>query len=145
MMMAHVQSEQGVAIPRTAQAAKVRTTSSRNSSAHRSNGNWLYIIAIPVLVIMIAPYVYLLLQSFAPWDQVDKVFVPGSPTLRSYQWVLSGGGFTSLPLINALANSFLVTIIDSFSIVIVGAIVGYALSMLEFRGKRFINNFILFQ
>ncbi|GHO60878.1 carbohydrate ABC transporter permease [Ktedonobacter robiniae] len=143
--MAHAQSEQGVAIPSVSSATTVRTVNSKTSSTHRSKGNWLYVIAVPVLLIMILPYVYLLLQSFAPWDQVNKTFFPNALTLRSYQWILSGGGYTSLPLVNALLNSFLVTIVDSISVVVIGAVVGYALSILDFRGKRFINSFILFQ
>ncbi|EFH80446.1 carbohydrate ABC transporter permease [Ktedonobacter racemifer] len=143
--MAHAQSEQGVAIPLASSATTVRTVNSKTSSTHRSKGNWLYIIAVPVLLIMILPYVYLLFQSFAPWDQVNKAFFPNALTLRSYQWILSGGGYTSLPLVNALLNSFLVTIVDSISVVVIGAVVGYALSILDFRGKRFINSFILFQ
>lgn len=144
-MMAHAQSGQGVAAPLASSTNTVRKVSSKTSSTQRSKGNWLYIIAAPVLLIMIVPYIYLLLQSFAPWDQVNKTYIPNALTLRSYQWILSGGGYTSLPLINALLNSFLVTIVDSISVVIIGAVVGYALSILEFRGKRFINSFILFQ
>src|SRR5689334_12493229 len=31
----------------------------------------LYLIAIPILLLMILPYLYMLMQSLAPWDQVD--------------------------------------------------------------------------
>lgn len=141
--MAQTQSKQGVAIP-LASATNTRPKIT-SKTTHHTRGNWLYIIAIPVLLIMILPYVYLLLQSFAPWDQVNKTFIPSALTLRSYEWIFNGGGYASLPLLNALLNSFMVTIVDSVSVVVVGAIVGYALSILDFRGKRFINNFILFQ
>ncbi|MBE3559720.1 MAG: carbohydrate ABC transporter permease [Ktedonobacteraceae bacterium] len=108
-------------------------------------GYWLYLIAVPILTVMILPYAYLLLQSLAPWDQVNRVFVPESLTLRSYEWIWTGGGFAAQPWLNAFFNSLFVTLTDSISMVVLGAIVGYALSILKFRGQGVIYNFILFQ
>jgi multiple sugar transport system permease protein len=112
---------------------------------HRSKGYWLYWIAVPVFLIMVLPYAYLLLQSLAPWDQVNVLFFPTSLTWRSYQWILTGGGFAPQPWLSALFNSLLVSTVDSVCMVVIGAIAGYALSILEFRGHKFINNFLLFQ
>jgi len=107
---------------------------------------WLYLIAIPVLVLMVLPYFYLFVQSLTPWDEVNSVFVPSSLTWRSYEWIWTGGGYgLPQPWIQALLNSLLVTIVDSISMVVLGAIVGYALSILSFRGRRTINTFLLFQ
>lgn len=107
---------------------------------------WLYLIAIPVLALMVLPYAYLFMQSLAPWNEVNSVFVPSSLTWRSYEWIWTGGGYgLPQPWLQALLNSTLVTIVDSVSMVIVGAIVGYALSVLPFRGRRTINTFLLFQ
>jgi ABC-type sugar transport system, permease component len=112
---------------------------------HIKGNYWLYLIAIPILLIMVVPYLYLLLQSLAPWDQVDKSFLPSTLTIKSYQWLWTGGGYAALPWLNAFFNSFLVATIDSICMVAIGAIVGYALSIMEFHGRKFINNFILFQ
>ena len=122
-----------------------RPTRAARRTRRRSNGYWLYWIAVPVLLIMVLPYIYLLLQSFSPWDQVDKSFIPTALTLRSFQWVLQGGGFEPQPWLNALFNSLLVSGVDSVCMVAIGAIAGYALSILRFRGYKFINNFVLFQ
>ncbi|GCE22266.1 carbohydrate ABC transporter permease [Dictyobacter kobayashii] len=94
---------------------------------------------------MVIPYLYLLLQSLAPWDQVDKTFFPTGLTLKSYQWLWTGGGYEAQPWLSALFNSVFVSAVDSFCMVAIGAIVGYGLSIMEFRGKKFINGFILFQ
>lgn len=143
--MAEIQSKLDVALPT---ATYTKAASHMNMKVHQrrvNNANWLYLIAVPVLVLMVLPYFFLLMQSFAPWDQVNQVFFPSSFTLRSYQWIWTGGGFIPQPWLNALFNSLLVTTADSVSIVAVGAIVGYALSILNFRGQKTINNFILFQ
>ena len=114
--------------------------------SRRVGTSLLYIVALLILVVMVLPYAYLLLQSFAPWPEVDHRLIPSALTLRSFQWLLSGGQYGApQPWGRAFLNSMLVTGVDSISMVLVGAIVGYALSVLQFRGRRMLNNFILFQ
>ncbi len=106
----------------------------------------LYAVALFALVITASPYVYMLAQSLAPWDEVQRSFIPSSFTLRSYEWLYTGGEFgLARPWMRGLLNSFIVTAADTAGQVFFGAIVGYALSVLAFRGQRAINNFILFQ
>lgn len=105
----------------------------------------LYTTATLVLTVMILPYLYMLGQSLAPWSEVDRVFVPSSLGLRSYTWLLAGGVASSpRPWLRALGNSALVATVVTLSRVILGALVGYALAVLSFRGRRIIQNFILF-
>jgi multiple sugar transport system permease protein len=122
-----------------------RQGQARRRICSHNNSYWLYWIAVPIFLLMVLPYAYLLLQSFAPWDQVDKAFFPSAFTLRSYEWIFTGGGYEPQPWLNALFNSVLVSVVDSVCMVVIGAIAGYALSILRFRGHKFINNFILFQ
>lgn len=105
----------------------------------------LYATATLVLAGMILPYLYMLVQSLAPWSEVDRLFVPRSLGLHSYTW-LFGGGAAALPRpwFRALGNSALGATLVTLSRVILGALVGYALAMLSFRGRRLIQNFILF-
>ncbi len=142
--MAKTQGGQGLSLPvaRPIASARQATTTGRR---RLPKGAGVYFIAVPVFVLMILPYLYLLAQSLAPWDQVDRVFVPSALTLRSYIWVWTGGNFIAQPWLQAFFNSMLVTVVDSFSVVVIGGIVGYGLAVLRFRGQRTINNFILFQ
>ena len=105
----------------------------------------LYFLATVVLLLMISPYLYMLLQSLAPWREVDRVFIPSSLSLHSYRWLL-GGGLSTLPRpwLRAWGNTALVATTVTLSRVLVGALVGYALAVLSFRGRRTIQNFILF-
>ena len=106
----------------------------------------LYVVALAALVITASPYVYMLAQSLAPWDEVQDTFIPSSFTLRSYVWLYTGGEFgLARPWMRGLLNSFIVTAADSIGQVAFGAIVGYALSVLAFHGQRAVNSFILFQ
>lgn len=138
--------EQDQLVPTISVTKAAQRVASRQQRQRFFRNFWLYLIAIPVLLLMVLPYFYLFVQSLAPWDQVDSVFVPSSFTWRSYEWIWTGGGYgLPQPWLQALFNSTLVTIVDSVSVVLVGAIVGYALSVLPFRGRRTINTFILFQ
>lgn len=141
--MAQIGSSNGAALPVASEGA-IRHAASIRRRMNKKVG--IYILAIPILVVMVLPYFYLLVQSFTPWNQVDKQFIPGSLSLHSYEWIWTGGGFgLPEPWVQAFFNSVLVSSVDSICIVVVGAVVGYALSILKFRGQSFINNFILFQ
>lgn len=91
------------------------------------------------------PYLYMVLQSLAPWDEVERVIWPSRLTLRSYVWLFTGGE-TGLarPWLRALFNSFLVSGADTLAMVAFGAMVGYALSRIRFRGARWIESFLMF-
>ena len=91
----------------------------------------------------VSPFLYLIVQSLAPWDQVDKRVFPSSFTLRSYNWLFFEAGARD-PWLQALVNSFIVTIISVLLMVVSAGLVGYALSLIPFRGRGVINNVILF-
>ena len=62
-----------------------------------------YLVAIVLLLIMIYPYIYMVLNSFADWNQVDKKFFPTEYSLKSWEWLLGGGeSVIPRPWINAL-------------------------------------------
>ncbi len=115
------------------------------SRARRVKWIVLYVVASLVLLIMISPYLYMLVQSLAPWREVDRVLWPSALGIQSYQWLFAGGiGALPRPWLRAWANSALVTTVVTLSRVVLGAMVGYALAVLSFRGRRLIQNFILF-
>jgi multiple sugar transport system permease protein len=105
----------------------------------------LYLVAIIVLACLVAPYVFMILQSVAPWDEVNRRIFPTSITFRSYVWIWTGGEIgIPRPWLRALANSTFVTAVNTFTRVSVGALVGFSLALLNFKGRRAINRFILF-
>lgn len=105
----------------------------------------LYVVAILVLLIMVVPYFYMLVQSLAPWDEVQRRFVPTSLSLRSYDWLRTGGEFgLSRPWLQGLLNSFIVSTVTTALRVLLGAVVGYALSVMVFRGRNLISSALLF-
>jgi multiple sugar transport system permease protein len=106
----------------------------------------LYVLAFAILILMVFPYFYMVLSSLAPWDQVDRKWIPSKLTLRSYEWLFTGGdGVLPRPWLRAFFNSFFVTLSSTLLMMVTAILVGYALSKLKFKGSRLINNVIMFQ
>ncbi|MCC0700474.1 carbohydrate ABC transporter permease [Clostridioides sp. ZZV15-6383] len=105
------------------------------------------IATLIILAISLFPYYYMIIQSFASWEQVDKVIVPTSFDLSSYKYLLGGtSGATASMWIKALINSFIVSLPTAIMSVVVGLLVGYSVSkMKKFKGEKFIMNTLLFQ
>lgn len=105
-----------------------------------------YLFAIVLLLIMIYPYIYMVLNSFADWSQVDKKFFPTEYSLKSWEWLLGGGeSVIPRPWVNAFFNSFLVSAGSTLLMMVSAVMVSYALAKIQFKGRDTINNVILFQ
>ncbi|WP_219834082.1 carbohydrate ABC transporter permease [Paenibacillus sp. R14(2021)] len=104
-----------------------------------------YILAIVLLLIMVYPYLYMVLSSFADWSQIDKTLIPTKFTTKSYDWLFHGGetGVTR-PWLHAFLNSVIVSISSTVLMMIFGVMVAYALAKMNFFGRNAINNFVLF-
>ena len=95
----------------------------------------LYLVTTLVMLLMTFPFVYLVLHSFAAWDQVDRKIIPTTFSLRSWTW-LFGGSATSadVPWIGAFVNTTIVATIATFLMMVFALMVGYALAKIEFKG-----------
>ncbi|WJQ00186.1 carbohydrate ABC transporter permease [Geobacillus stearothermophilus] len=106
----------------------------------------LYVLAFAVLFVMVFPYLYMVLGSLAPWNEVDRKLIPSSLTLRSYEWLFQGGeDVVPRPWLRAFFNSLLVTSASTLLMLVTAVMVGYALSKVKFKGRQWVNNAILFQ
>ena len=93
-----------------------------------------------------APYLYMILQSLAPWREVNRRLIPSSLTTRSYEWLLQGSATAvARPWLRGFGNSVLVTSLSTLCMLVVAMLAGYALARLRFRGREGIYKFILFQ
>ncbi|MBF2656744.1 carbohydrate ABC transporter permease [Listeria seeligeri] len=105
-----------------------------------------YILTTLLMLIMIYPFIYLVLNSFAAWDQVDKKVIPTEFTMRSWDWLFGNSVVAApAPWIHAFINTIIVSTIATGLMLLFGLMVGYALAKVDFKGKRLVNNAILFQ
>ncbi len=113
----------------------------------------IYIVLTVGLVVMVFPYLWMALGSFKVPAEVYTTFFPKdlSDPLKNYRVIVLGEpigdrsltGDRSFP--QALLNSLIVSSLGVVCAVIFGAMAGYTFSKLEFRGKGFWWNFIIFQ
>jgi multiple sugar transport system permease protein len=106
----------------------------------------IYIILSVGLIFMAFPYVWMVFASFKIPSEIYSRFFPTRFTLEHYKMVFAGGtsGLQN-PFIKSIFNSLVVSTTATVSVVFFGAITGYALARLQFRGRNFLNHFILFQ
>ncbi|WP_271004069.1 carbohydrate ABC transporter permease [Listeria seeligeri] len=105
-----------------------------------------YVLTTLLMLIMIYPFIYLVLNSFAAWDQVDKKLIPTEFTMRSWDWLFGNSVVAApAPWIHAFINTIIVSTIATGLMLLFGLMVGYALAKVDFKGKRLVNNAILFQ
>ena len=98
------------------------------------------------LIFMIFPYIWMVLTSFKIPAEIYHQFWPSRLTLEHYRVVFASGATgAKSPFMRSLFNSLLVSSIGTVSVVFFGAITGYALAKLNFKGRKILEQFILFQ
>lgn len=106
----------------------------------------IMLITFILLAISLFPFYYMVIQSFVPWEQVDKTLSPTGFSMRSYEYLIGkGGSSNSMMWVKALLNSFLVAFPTAVLSVAVGLGIGYTVSKLKFHGEKLIMNSLLFQ
>jgi multiple sugar transport system permease protein len=102
---------------------------------------WLYALLTIALVVVIAPFVWMVLGSVktnAELRQVPPTWWPQEATLDNYIEL-----FTRLNFGRYFFNSTLVAVVVTAGNLIFCSMVGYALVMLDFRGKKILFALIL--
>jgi multiple sugar transport system permease protein len=102
---------------------------------------WLYPPLFGCLLLMIAPFLWMLSGSFKPEADIRKippVLIPTAPTTANYSKLFSQLDFTTM-----FANSVIVALAVTAGNLIFCSMLGYALAKLEFRGKRAVFTLVL--
>lgn len=102
---------------------------------------WLYLLLTVALLLVITPFVWMVLGSVktnAELRQVPPTWLPESPTLDNYR-----GLFDRLSFGTYFFNSTVVAVVVTVSNLLFCSMVGYALVMLNFRGKKVIFGLIM--
>lgn len=102
---------------------------------------WLYLILVVALVLVVTPFAWMVLGSFktsAELRQVPPTWWPEKPTLQNFRDLFSRNNFGRYFL-----NSTVVAVVVTVGNLIFCSMVGYALAMLNFRGKRIIFALIM--
>jgi multiple sugar transport system permease protein len=102
---------------------------------------WLYLVLTLALLLVITPFVWMVLGSVktsAELRQVPPSWFPENPTMDNFRSL-----FSRLSFGRYFFNSTVVAVVVTAANLIFCSMVGYALAMLNFRGKKVIFALIL--
>jgi multiple sugar transport system permease protein len=102
---------------------------------------WLYLPLFGCLLLMVAPFLWMLSGSFKPESDIRKVppvLIPTAPTAASYRQLFSSLDFTTM-----FANSVIVALAVTAGNLLFCSMLGYALAKLDFRGRRAVFSLVI--
>lgn len=99
-----------------------------------------YIFLVLGALIFIYPFIWMISASLAPENEISRLtFLPSNITFGSYIQM-----FDKIPIGKAFINSMVVACTITCGVLVLGSMVGYALSRLEFKGRNLIFYIIIF-
>ena len=99
-----------------------------------------YVVLLVGAVVFAYPFLWMLAGSFKPETEIGNLSLWSNAfAATSYEKVL-----IKTPIVRAFFNSLLVSSCVTISVVVFGSMVGYALSRLNFAGKKLLYLLILF-
>ncbi|MBU0996821.1 MAG: carbohydrate ABC transporter permease [Firmicutes bacterium] len=122
-------------------AHKFQGTKINPSKFHPSQIRFLLII-LPIALFMLLPLIYIFNHAFKPLEELfyypPRFFVEQF-TLQNFVRLFQVTGSSGIPMSRYLFNSIIVTVLVLFTSVLISTLAGYALSKLNFKGKRLLN------
>jgi len=111
------------------------------SRFHKSQIKYLLILS-PLVAFMSLPLIYIFNVAFKPLEELffyPPTFFVQRFTMANFVRLFAVTGASGIPMSRYLFNSIIVTILVLFFSVVISTMAGYALSKLNFKGKRFMN------
>ncbi len=106
----------------------------------------VYVVLSLGMIVMVFPYVWMVLASVKPGDEIFSRFLPSRITLQNYVDLITGTrAMAPTSLWRNFANSLIVAAVPAICVIATGAVTGYALAKLPFRGKKLLINWVLAQ
>lgn len=121
---------------RSASDGRRRRASRLDSSGQVRTPAWLYVVLAVGMVLMIAPFVWMLLGSVKSENEIRQVpptWLPEQVTLENFAEL-----FERLDFPTFFFNSLLVAVAVTLGNLVFASMVGYALAKLDFPGRRVI-------
>ena len=111
-------------------------------SRSRAGNLGILIFLLLICAFMILPMLYAVMQSFKPIDEIflyPPRFYVKNPTFDNFVQVVSLAGNLWVPFTRYLFNSLFVTIVGTFTYLIIAAMAGYSLAKGKFNGREAIS------
>jgi multiple sugar transport system permease protein len=99
------------------------------------NNLLLYIVCIIVIIVVLAPLIWVGISSFKSITDVQKVpieYIPRNPTIDTYKFIFFDPRFGNWE--KFIFNSLKISLITTFIVTSVASLAGYAFSRFKFKG-----------
>ena len=100
-----------------------------------------YIFVIFMAVITLFPFLYMIssaLMSFGEVTAIPPKLLPASPQLSNFREAMKAA-----PFVRYFVNTVFVSLVNTLGTLATTVLAAFALSFLNFRGKKFLENFML--
>ncbi|WP_230398552.1 carbohydrate ABC transporter permease [Novisyntrophococcus fermenticellae] len=102
--------------------------------------SWIFIVVF--LLITVFPFFWILISSFKPESEIFGAnsyrIIAENPTLENYRVVIMEKG-----MLRAIGNSFIMSAVTTFYVVVVASMSAYIISRFKFKGKSLLMGLIL--
>lgn len=99
-----------------------------------------YTALVIAALLFVYPFIWMFSASLAPENEIGNLtLLPSSVSVNSYTQM-----FDKIPIGRSFVNSLVVASSITFGVLVLGSMVGYALSKLEFKGRDLIFYIIIF-
>lgn len=102
--------------------------------------SWIFIVVF--LLITVFPFFWILISSFKPEAEIFGAnsyrIIAENPTLENYRVVIMEKG-----MLRAIGNSFIMSAVTTFYVVVVASMSAYIISRFKFKGKSLLMGLIL--
>ena len=105
----------------------------------------IHLVLIVGVLFWLLPFAWMFLASLKPTAEIFTRLWPTRLTLEHYQLILTGGTALRRPFLRSVFNNLFVSAAGTAAVVVIGAMTGYALGRLEFRGHNLLYNAVLYQ
>lgn len=105
----------------------------------------LYVVLFTASILWIYPYIWMVMGSLKPSAEIFTKFWPSKFTFEHFRFILDAANKMDRPFLLALGNSLFISVTVTAAVLLTSAIFGYALAKIDFKGRKVIFNFILFQ
>lgn len=124
-------------------------TNKINPSKFEKSQLKFYLYLIPIALFMVLPIIYIFCHAFKPMDELfafPPQFLVHRPTADNFKNLFVTARTSSIPASRYVFNSLVVTVVVVGASIIISTMAGFALSKLNFKGKKAlfeINNLAL--
>ncbi len=112
---------------------------------HRVRSAIFYVTMFSLSLIWLYPYLWMVLSTLKPANEIYTRLIPTHLTLSSYSFILNVADEMGFPFFRGLLNSIFISVVVTVSVLLTSAMVGYAVAKIRFSGAKALFNFVIYQ